>query len=168
MRLLWHPQQSWLCFFGFFVQLFWPFYRLVWLFRRLVHALMLSRSSWTATKTFFWHKIVFRKKYWNLNLAWETHTDPRKTLADHRMIAIIDNEELDWKEEGILNTAKYTNKHIVGSLCQLCLVWMGGGRQRFDPNHRRQWDNSQVNHEILNITDKDELHCWLSKFVIKV
>ena len=50
-------------FFGFFVQLFWPFYGRVRLFSRSVHAFMLSWSSWSATKSFFWHKIVFRKEY---------------------------------------------------------------------------------------------------------
>ena len=42
-----------------------------------------------------------------------------------------------------LEYRKCTNKHIVDSPCQPCLVWMDGGRQRFDgPNHWRQWDNS--------------------------
>ena len=51
--------------------------------------------SWTVTKSFFSHKIAFRKKYWNLDLDWETQTDPQKTLADGTMIAIVDDEELD-------------------------------------------------------------------------
>ena len=56
---------------------------------------------------------------WNLILAWEGQTDPWKTSADCRMIAIVDDEELE-KEEGISNyTPKYTNKHIVGSPCLL-------------------------------------------------
>ena len=64
---------------------------------------------------------------WNLILAWEGQTDPWKTSADCRMIAIVDDEELE-KEEGISNyTPKYTNKHIVGSRC---LLWMGGGTQQ--------------------------------------
>ena len=69
-------------------------------------------------------------------LAWEGQTDPWKTSADCRMIAIIDDEELV-KEEGISNyTPKYTNKHIVGSVSTL------NGRRNatiiFVPNHWRQ------------------------------
>ena len=40
-------------FFCFFVRSFWPFYRCVLLFSRSVHAFMLSWSSWTATKSFW-------------------------------------------------------------------------------------------------------------------
>jgi len=58
--------------------------------------------------------------------------------------------------------------YILGREWALRLVWKGGGTQRFDPNHWRQWDNSQVDPEILNIIDKSELDYWLRKFVVKV
>ena len=65
------------------------------------------------------------------------------------MIAIVDDEEL-WKEKGISNTAKYTNKDIVG---RPCLVWMhlGSGTQRFDEFIGDSETIPQVNLEILNI-----------------
>ena len=48
-------------FFCFFVHLFWPFYPGVLLFSRSVHG--------QQQRAFFWHKIIFRKKYWNLILV---------------------------------------------------------------------------------------------------
>ena len=112
-------------FFGFFVQLFWPFYRRVRLFIRSVHAFTLSWSSSTAKKSFFWQKIVFRKKYWNLILVCEGHTDARKTSADRRMIAIVDDEELE-KTKGISNTANDTRINTLWAV----RVWFESAEER--------------------------------------
>ena len=68
------------------------------LFSRSVHAFMLSWHSWTATKSFFWHKIVFRKKYWNLILAWEWQPDPRITSAVRRMVDGDSSVVIQWWE----------------------------------------------------------------------
>ena len=70
-----------------------------------------------------------------------------------------------WKEEGILNTAKNTDKHIVGSPC---LVWIKWEAEHNDFIVGDSETVPQVNPDILNITGKDELNYWLSKFVIEV
>ena len=46
-------------------------------------------------------------------------SDPRKTSADRRMIAIVDDEEFDRNltRERHPKYRKYANKHIVGSPC---------------------------------------------------
>ena len=130
-------------FFGFFVQLFWPFYGRVRLFSTSVHAFMLSWSLWTATKSFFSDTMLFFARSIGTLIKHGKHRQtPRETSADHGMIAIVDDEELE-KRARHLEYRKYTTKRIVDSPCQPCLVWMDGGRQRFDdPNHWRQWDNS--------------------------
>ena len=107
---------------------------------------------------------VFRKKYWNLILAWEGQTDPRKTSADRRMVAVIDGEELETRKASQIpqNTRINTSWAV--------RVWSEGAEER---NGLIQIiSNSetipQVNPEILNITDKDELNYRLSKFVFEV
>ena len=46
---------------------------------------------------------------------------------------------------------------------------MDGGTQRFDPQMTGDSETiPQVIPEILNITDKDKLNYWLSKFVVEV
>ena len=148
-------------FFGFFV-FFLPFYRRVRLFSRSVHAFMLSWSSWTATKSFFWHKIVFRKKYWNLNLAWETQTDPRLTSADRRMIGIVDDKELEKRKASrILQNTRINTSWAV----RVNRVWSDWAEEGNDLMQIIGDSETifQVNPGILNIIDKDELNCWLSK-----
>ena len=64
-----------------------------------------------------------------------------------------------------LEYLKYTDKHIVGSPCLVWIEWEA------EHNDFIVGDNEtvpQVNPEILNITDKDELNYWLSKFVVEV
>ena len=56
-------------------------------------------------------KTVFPKKYGSLILAGEGQTDPRKSSTDRRMIAIVDDEELE-KRKSISNTANTSiNRH---------------------------------------------------------
>ena len=61
----------------------------------------------------------------------EGQTDPLKTLADHRMIAIVDDVKIQKRQAQRIpqNTRKSTSWAV--------RFWfeMGGGTQRFDPNH---------------------------------
>ena len=85
------------------------------------------------------------------------------------MIAIVDDEELEKRKASRIpqNTQINTSWAV-----RVNLVWSewAGGRLGNDLiqiiGHRETI--LQVNPEILNITDKDELNCWLSKFVVEV
>ena len=76
-------------------------------------------------------------------------SEPNFSMGKDRQIHWKLQETVEWlllltmknlKRGRHLEYRKYTNNtHIVGSPC---LVWMGGGTQRFDPNHWRQWDHS--------------------------
>ena len=96
--------------------------------------------------------------------AWEGQTDPRKTLADRRMIAIIDHDELEERKVPRIPQ----NKRIYTSWA--VDVWSESAEER-SYLILIIGDSEiilQVNPEILNISDKDELDCWLSKFVVAV
>ena len=70
----------------------------------------------------------------------EGQTDPLKTSADHRMIAIVDNEEIQ-KRKRHLEYRKIHEQtrrgYSVSGLNQ-----MGKVTQRFDPNHWIKLGNS--------------------------
>ena len=97
-------------------------------------------------------------------LAWEGQTGPQKTSADRRMIAVVDDNELEKRMAFRIPQNKRINTSwAVG-------VWSEWAEER---NYLiliigDSETISQVNPEILNITDKDELECWLSKFVVEV
>ena len=88
-------------------------------------------------------------------LAWEGQTGPRKTSADRRMIAIVDDDELEERKASRIPQ----NKRINTSWA--VLVWSEWAEERNyliliigDSETIRQ-----VSPDILNITDKDELDC---------
>ena len=163
--VLWRPQEILRCFSGFFVLLFWAFYRGVWC-SCSVHAFMLSWSSWTATwKGFFRHKIVFCKEHGNLILPWWGQTDPWNASADRRMISIVGEEEFEKRKASWIPQIQGIIKHIVGSPC---LVWIEWEAEHNDFIVGDSETVPQVNPAILNITDKGELKYWLSKFVVEV
>ena len=58
-------------------------------------------------------------------LVWEGHTDARKTSADCRMIAIVDDEELE-KTKGISNTANDTRINTLWAV----RVWFESAEER--------------------------------------
>ena len=63
----------------------------------------------------------------------EGQTDPLKTSADHRMIAIVDEKMKKFKRGRHIEYLKIQEKKKPWAV----RIWfeMGGGTQQFDPNH---------------------------------
>ena len=72
-------------------------------------------------------------------------------------------KELSW--ESVAWHPKYGCKGDEGSPC---LVWTGEERNDLIQIIGDSETIALVNPEILNITNKDELNYWLSKFVVEV
>ena len=70
----------------------------------------------------------------------EGQTDPPKMSADHRMIAIVKDEEIQ-KSKRHLEYCKIQEQTHRGQSVS-GLNRMGGGTQRFDPNHWIKLGNS--------------------------
>ena len=63
----------------------------------------------------------------------EGQTDPPKTSADHRMIAIVDDEEIQKRKRHLEYRKIHEQTHCLQSVSGLNRI--GEGTQRFDPNH---------------------------------
>ena len=70
----------------------------------------------------------------------EGQTDPPKISADHRMIAIVDNEEIQKRKRHLEYRKIHEQTHRGHSVSGL--NQMGEVTQRFDPNHWIKLGNS--------------------------
>ena len=116
----------------------------------------------------FWHNVVFRKKYWNLTLAWETDRPHGKLRQTMEWLLSLTMKNLR-KEQGISNTAN-TRINVSWTVCvnRVWSEWMEEGNDLMVQIIGDSETILQVNPEILNITDRDELNCWLGNFVVEV
>ena len=86
----------------------------------------------------------------------EGQTDPPKISADHRMIAIVDDEEIQKRERHLEYRKIHEQTHRGHSLSGL--NQMGEVIQRFDPHHWIKLANSSSRSWEFNVTDKGELN----------